>query len=110
MDRLRHIWSSYKELNNKFQKINGFECLVASPSLEQEGQAMQRVEHTSIQNETFTQQCQQQEKVCFTVTFNNQKFFSLFLSFSFSFPHYLYIFLLFYSLNKNGNIFPTIEC
>ena len=119
MDRLRHIWSSYKELNNKFQKINGFECLVASPSVEQEGQAIQRIEHTSIQNETFTQQYQQQQKVCFTATFNNQNFFlffflslslSLFLFYHSSFFHYFYIFVLFYSLTKNGNIFLTIEC
>lgn len=57
MDRLKHIWSSYKELNVKLQKINSFESfsIASAPSDNDTG----REEHNSTQN--LTQRLQQQK-------------------------------------------------
>ncbi|KAM7361767.1 uncharacterized protein ACRADG_012676 isoform 1-T1 [Cochliomyia hominivorax] len=54
MDRLKHIWSSYKELNVKLQKINSFEGL--------SDHEIDREEHNSTQFLTYQQQQQQQHQ------------------------------------------------
>ncbi|XP_046806254.1 centrosomal protein of 290 kDa isoform X1 [Lucilia cuprina] len=64
MDRLKHIWSSYKELNIKLQKIQSFESFRESPVQNETNSG--REEHNSTHNLTFIQQQQQQKPLSTT--------------------------------------------
>lgn len=105
MDRLKHIWSSYKELNCKLQNVNSFEDRAGSAA---------KVDHDSTREEPDTTRYitllkqQQQQKVCIKECENNTEYFlfSLFLFLYLSLPLFRSL-VLFISLSLFFCLFPV---